>query len=142
MSILIFSAGTSDRFAMNLLSISEIVKRDKVSNFPGSSRYIDGVVDIRGKIIVVIDLPKLLFGTETNVEGSNLVILDRPGDGAYAFKATSVDRIIKDTDSIGMHENRMKKYTREILTLEDGTLVQMLDIESIIDCAVSGRSIR
>ena len=138
MSILIFKAGTKDNFAMNLLSISEIVKRDKLSNFPGSSPYVSGVVDIRGKIIVVVDLPRLLFGVDIDTASTNLIILDRPAGGAYAFKATAVDRIIKDTDNIGVHENRMRKYTREILTQEDGTIVQMLDVDRILDCAVSG----
>lgn len=141
MSILIFNAGTAGRFGVPLLSVSEIIKRQTIQKFPGMSAFINGVIDIRGRIVTVIDLPKLLLGAEVPVAESNLVVLHE-AEGDYALKVSVVDRIIKDVDGLKRQRNRMKKYTDEVLILPDGGLVQMVDLGTVLKTSISGRPLR
>lgn len=141
MSILVFNAGSNGRFGLKLLAVSEIIKRQAIQKFPGMSAFIDGVMDIRGRIVTVIDLPKLLLGADVTIPESNLVVLDK-GEGDYALKVSMVDRIIKDTESLKRHRTRMKKYTGEVLILEDGSLVQMIDLDTVIQSTLLGQVLR
>jgi purine-binding chemotaxis protein CheW len=141
MSILVFNAGTNGRFGLKLLSVSEIIKRQTVQRFPGMNAFISGVLDIRGRVVTVIDLPRLLLGAHVDLAHANLVVLDK-GEGDYALKVSGVDRIIKETDGLKRHNNRMKKYTGEVLILEDNSLVQMIDLESVLSTTLSGQSLR
>lgn len=141
MSILIFNAGSTGRFGVPLLAVSEIIKRQAIQRFPGMNTFINGVLDIRGRVVTVIDLPKLLLGADVPVAESNLVILDK-AEGDYALKVSAVDRIIKDTSTLKRHNNKMKKYTGEILILDDGSLVQMINLNTVLESTIAGQPLR
>lgn len=141
MSILIFNAGSTGRFGVPLLAVSEIIKRQSIQRFPGMNTFINGVLDIRGRVVTVIDLPKLLLGADVPVQESNLVILDK-AEGDYALKVSTVDRIIKDTGGLKRHNNRMKRYTGEILILDDGSLVQMINLSTVLESTLAGQPLR
>lgn len=141
MSILIFNAGTNSRFGLKLLSVSEIIKRNSIQRFPGMNAFISGVLDIRGRVVTVIDLPKLLLGASVELPAASLVVLDK-AEGEYALKVSMVDRIIKNTEKLATQQSRMKKYTTEVLILEDGSLVQMIDLESVLKTTLSGQPLR
>lgn len=141
MSILIFNAGSAGRFAVPLLSVSEIIKRQAIQKFPGMSAFIDGVMDIRGRIVTVVDLPKLLLGADVSVPDASLVVLHKE-EGDYALKVSAVDRIIKDTAGLKSQCNRMRKYTGEVLILDDGSLVQMVNLGNVLDASIKGRALR
>lgn len=141
MSVLVFNAGTKGRFGIPLLSVSEIIKRSTIQRFPGMNQFINGVLDIRGRIVTVIDLPKLLLGADVALAEADLVVLDH-GQGDYAMKVSGVDKIIKDTSKLATQQSRMRKYTLEVLILEDGSLVQMLDLDTVLESTLSGTRLR
>jgi purine-binding chemotaxis protein CheW len=140
MSILIFNAGSTGRFGVELLSVSEIIKRNNAQRFPGMNTYINGVLDIRGRIVTIIDLPQLLLGATVDLESSSLVILDKQL-GDYALKVSAVD-CIKETANFPAQQTKMRKYTKEVLVMDDDSLVQMLDLEAVLQVALNGQPLR
>ncbi len=49
-----------DRFALDILMVQEIIKTTKITNLPNSPDFIEGVINLRGSIIPVIDLSRRL----------------------------------------------------------------------------------
>jgi len=47
-------------YGIDISDIREITKGDRITNVPGSAEYIEGVMNLRGMIIPVVDLGKLL----------------------------------------------------------------------------------
>lgn len=141
MSILIFNAGSTGRFGVELLSVSEIIKRNTAQRFPGMNTYINGVLDIRGRIVTIIDLPQLLLGADVALDSASLVILDKE-QGDYALKVSAVDCILKETAHFPVQQTKMKKYTKEVLVMDDASLVQMLDLQSVLQVALNGQPLR
>jgi purine-binding chemotaxis protein CheW len=141
MSILIFNAGSNGRFGVELLSVSEIIKRSKAQRFPGMKPFINGVLDIRGRIVTIIDLPQLLLGATVDLESSSLVVLDKT-QGDYALKVSAVDCILKDTAHFPVQQTKMRKYTKEVLVMDDASLVQMLDLSAVMQVALNGQPLR
>jgi two-component system, chemotaxis family, chemotaxis protein CheV len=135
MSILIFQAGNSNLLSLDLLYISEVMKIPELHNYPDSSPYMAGVANVRDVCYPVIDLPKLMFGIEVETSTCTMLIL-HDSVGAYAIKVSEVDQIINDVEKLDHHENRMKKFTREVITLANGRLTQALDLDRIIDKAI------
>lgn len=48
-------------YALNIHSISEIIKLMSINPLPGAPEFIRGVINLRGKIIPIVDLQKDLL---------------------------------------------------------------------------------
>lgn len=67
-----------ETFALDVRDVDSIVDLDSYTRVPRSPEGVDGVMDLRGEIIAVVD-PRVHFGVEE--EGADLqevLILDRP----------------------------------------------------------------
>ncbi|HEY1407187.1 MAG TPA: chemotaxis protein CheW [Spirochaetota bacterium] len=69
MQIVCFKVG-SEEYGIEILKVQEILKLPKVTTLPKSADYILGIIDLRGKVIPVIDLSKK-FGIEN--QGDSLL---------------------------------------------------------------------
>ncbi|MEW6096834.1 MAG: chemotaxis protein CheW [bacterium] len=47
-------------YGMDISNIREIIKVDRITHVPGSSEYIEGVMNLRGMVIPIVDSGKLL----------------------------------------------------------------------------------
>jgi purine-binding chemotaxis protein CheW len=50
----------NEEFGVDISEVREIIKLENITRIPNTESYIDGVINLRGKIIVVIDLAKKL----------------------------------------------------------------------------------
>lgn len=57
MKFAVFSIGKVE-FALDIMRIKEIVKPLKINTIPKAPRFIEGVINLRGKIIPIVDLRK------------------------------------------------------------------------------------
>jgi len=57
MQIVCFKVGTEE-YGIEILKVQEILKLPKVTTLPKSADYILGIIDLRGKVIPIIDLGK------------------------------------------------------------------------------------
>jgi len=55
-----------EEFGLDILRVQEIIRLQELTRVPNSPKYLDGVMNLRGKIIPVIALRKR-FGLETVV---------------------------------------------------------------------------
>jgi len=61
--IVCFKIG-NEEYGCNILQVQEILKLPKVTKLPRSKPYIMGVIDLRGKVLPIVDLSRR-FGIET-----------------------------------------------------------------------------
>ena len=71
--IVCFKIG-SEEYGIDILQVQEILKIPKVTKLPKSSRHILGVIDLRGRVIPIIDLGKK-FGIIADLSNSSRAIL-------------------------------------------------------------------
>lgn len=55
MQIVCFKVGTEE-YGIEILKVQEILKLPKITTLPKSADYILGIIDLRGKVIPIIDL--------------------------------------------------------------------------------------
>ncbi len=92
----------TERFGVDILMVQEILRSAEVTPVPNSPEFIEGVINLRGNIIPVIDLRKRLNLLDENdtSEGSWVLILNI-NNKIVGFVVDQVTEVIKvEEDSI------------------------------------------
>ncbi len=86
---LVFSLGGQD-FAADITVIKEIRAGDRVAAIPESPDYLLGLMDLRGKVIPLVDLRRRLRVTPTQ-DGGVVIVVELPGQ----LVGLVVDRVVE-----------------------------------------------
>src|SRR5690606_14110152 len=97
MEILLFSLGGTEIFGINVFKVREVTLTPRVTPTPHMPPGVQGVISLRGSIIPVIDLARVL-GMETRSEShcSTLMVCEICGR-TQGFLVDGVDRITRVT---------------------------------------------
>ncbi len=89
-----FMVGTEE-FAIPILSVQEINRMMQITRVPGSPQFIEGVINLRGKIIPVLNLRKR-FGMDS-VEQSNdaRIIVVEVSNRVIGFTVDRVNEVLR-----------------------------------------------
>jgi two-component system chemotaxis response regulator CheV len=83
----------SELFGINVFKIREIIPMPTITAVAGSSPHMMGVVDLRGQIIPVIDLPTVAGCTPRT--GLNILLITEYARSTQAFAVESVEDIVR-----------------------------------------------
>jgi len=93
--LVVFKIG-SEEFAIDILLTKEVVVMREVTSVPETEDYVEGVMNLRGNLVPVIDLRKRLRACGTNAEEEQRIIvvqLDRRVVGLIVDGASEVIRV-------------------------------------------------
>ncbi|MFP4465878.1 MAG: chemotaxis protein CheW [Candidatus Goldiibacteriota bacterium] len=65
----------NEEFAFDIMKVVEIIRHKNITKVPTAPLFIEGVINLRGKIIPVIDLRKRFKLPETEREKANRIII-------------------------------------------------------------------
>ena len=85
-----------EEYAVQITDLEEIIKIPEITPIPNSPEYIRGILNLRGKIIVVIDLEKRFnLVRENKVEPKHIIIAEvgNTSFGVIVDKVTEVLRV-------------------------------------------------
>ena len=91
----------NEEYGIDILKVQEILKLTKITTLPRAADFIMGVIDLRGKVIPVVDLIKR-FGIEakSTSQGKRAIVVNIRGK-ALALAIDFVSHVIKvDTKNI------------------------------------------
>jgi two-component system chemotaxis response regulator CheV len=127
----------SELFGINVFKIREIVAMPDITKVAGAPEHVLGVVNLRGQIIQVLDLPSIA-GVKP-VTGLNIMLVTEFARTTQAFAVESVEEIVRLDWSQVMSAERSAAsgMVTSIARLEaqDGNparLAQVLDVETIL----------
>ena len=82
-------------YAFNIDNIVEIIKAEEIHNIPNNQEFIEGIVNVRGKICSAINVGKLFEIKDFN-DYKFFIILDNVNNSYnYVFPISEVSDIIK-----------------------------------------------
>lgn len=118
----------SEEFAVPILSVQEINRMMQITRVPQSPPFVEGVINLRGKIIPVVDLRKR-FGI--GVEGDNAdnrIIVVEVGGRVIGFTVDRVNEVLRIPASIVEPPPAMvcgidSEYVQGVGKLEDRLLI-------------------
>jgi purine-binding chemotaxis protein CheW len=123
-------------FAIEVESIKDVLNMGKIVKVPLSPNHVMGLINIRGKIVLVIDIKPLLgIDGEYDLKKCMNIVLDHQ-DGAYSIIVDSVgsvinisrDEILENPESI--NEN-WQRFSKGIYTTQK-ELISIINIEEVL----------
>ena len=127
-------------YGLEILKVQEIIGIMKVTVVPRTPEFVRGVINLRGKVIPVIDL-RLKFGMESveNTERTCVVVVQVAGDAGTVIMGVIVDEV---SDVVDVHAKDIEsapKFGTSVNTdfiLGMGKLgdrvVMLLDIDRVL----------
>lgn len=135
LQLVTFVVGTEE-FAVPILSVQEINRMMQITRVPQSPPFVEGVINLRGKIIPVVDLRKR-FGLESKEASpeNRIVVVEVPGEQGgrvIGFLVDKVNEVLRVPGSIVEPPPPMvcgidSEYVQSVGKLEDRLLI-LLDL--------------
>lgn len=82
-----------EKLAIDIREINEIIKPEPITPVPNSKPYIQGVMNLRGKIIPVISLSRRLGMPETLLEARSRIVVVQYNHEAIGLIVDAVERV-------------------------------------------------
>ena len=140
--LFLFRLGTSENstqrelFGINVFKVREIMEMPQVTAVAGSHPHMLGVVNIRGQIVPVIDLPMAVGCTASN--GLRILMVTEFARSTQAFAVEEVDEIVRlEWNQVLSAEQTVGGGLITSIARLDGDtdktrLAQVLDVEQIL----------
>ncbi len=125
-----------EEFAVDILKVNEIIRIINITKVPNSPDFIEGVVNLRGKVVPVVDL-RIKLGLDRIIQNDNTrIIVFELDKKTIGFKVDSVNEVIRIPKSITEQPPEIvssinSEYITSIGKLNDRLLI-LLDIEKIL----------
>lgn len=129
--------GQSELFGINVFKIREIVAMPNITPIVGATPHSLGVVNLRGQVIPVLDLPSIV-GCKPKT-GLNIMLVTEYARTTQAFAVESVEDIVRldwnqvlSAETSGAAHNLVTSIARLDGNTDGTRLAQVLDVEAIL----------
>ncbi|MEO6045211.1 MAG: chemotaxis protein CheW [Tepidiformaceae bacterium] len=129
-------------YALDIQSVQEIVRMQSITPIPGSDPWVEGITNLRGRVVPVIDLRRRCrVATNEHTAETRIVVVGSP-NGMVGFIVDAVsevlripaDQVERPNSIVSVAENT---YLRGVAKLND-RLVALMDLDGLLSGAVSG----
>ena len=135
MEILLFSLGTSEVFGINVFKVREVTATPFITKTPNMPAGVEGLISLRGHVIPVLSLGRALGLTPKDGPLGGTMMVTEYSKRTMGFLVDSVDRIVRvEWDRVRTPDNVSGTggYITAITELDNGVLVSILDVETIL----------
>jgi len=125
-----------EEFGVDILNIQGINRMVEVTKVPNAPDYVEGIINLRGKVIPIIDLRKRLGMVEKEYDKNTRFIVVEMKDKVIGFIVDSVNEVLRINKGITEPPPPMvsgidSDFITAVGKLEDRLLI-LLDIERIL----------
>ena len=135
LQIVSFRVG-QEEFGLDILRVQEIIRHQQLTRVPNSPDYVDGVINLRGKVIPVIALRKRLGLDYASEGGQTRIVVLEVQNTVLGFVVDSVPEVLRIAASAVVAPPRVAKAEREYVSgvaRLDDRLLMLLDVDQIMN---------
>jgi purine-binding chemotaxis protein CheW len=125
-----------EEFGVDILKVQEIIRTVEITRVPKSPDFVEGVINLRGKIVPVIDLRKR-FGIEKKAHDNEtrIIVVELP-DKVVGFLVDRVKEVIRVEKSViepppELTTNINANYITGVAKLQERLLI-LLDLDKVL----------
>jgi len=126
-----------EEFGVEIMQVQEIIRMPDITRIPQSPEYVGGVINLRGKIIVVINLDTR-FGLEAKeLDEDSRIIIVEVGENVVGMVVDSVSEVLQipaanvDPAPEIISAKIQADYLRGVGKLDDRLLI-LLNLEKVL----------
>lgn len=133
-----------ETYGVPITSLHEIVRVPEITAVPDAPAYMEGVINLRGKIVSVIDLRKRLGEKKISSSRSNRILVVEHKGRLSGLIVDSASEVLKipaadvETSPTSFDESRSNCVTG--LGKYGGRLIVLLDMTRLLDLGASTKS--
>ena len=124
-----------EEYAIDILEIQEIIKLPEITALPRIKDFILGIVSLRGTIVPIVDLRKLMGLGDTEYSRATRVLVIRSDDEPIGIVVDSVTSVLRiERDAIEPKPRTMQRGSSEFFKgvgRVDDRLLILLDAEAV-----------
>ena len=94
LQLVVFNIG-SEEFGVEIMKVQEIIRMTSITRIPQAPDYIRGIINLRGRIIVVINLNVVLGMASREQDENTRIIVASIGETVMGFVVDSVSEVIR-----------------------------------------------
>ena len=128
-----------EEYVVDIIKVKEIIKMPDITQVPEARSYVEGVINLRGTVIPVVNLKQRLgiSNMSDNNNDRKVIVIEHEGK-LTGFTVDSVTEVITlDSRKIDptpeLVSNVDKAHIKGIGKLSDNRLLIILDIEKILE---------
>ncbi len=129
----------SEEYALEIDNVQEIIKKVKTTRVPRSKAYINGVVNLRGIVIPIINLKyRFLMDKQNYDENLRIIILKVNGISA-GIMVDSVSEVIEVDEKFVLPNPKQANteisadYLNGVCKIDEERLMTLLNIEKVLE---------
>ncbi|CUS97288.1 chemotaxis protein CheW [Candidatus Kryptobacter tengchongensis] len=125
-----------EEFGVNILQVQEINRLIQITKVPNAPDFVEGVMNLRGKIVPVINLRKRLGLGEKEHDKNTRIIVVELNDKTVGFIVDSVSEVLRVSKNVVEPPPELicgidSEYITGIVKLDDRLMI-LLDLEKIL----------
>ena len=125
-----------EEFGISILRVQEIIRPMQITQVPHAPAYVEGIINLRGRIVPVVDLRQRFgFSNRENDSDTRILVLETEGQ-EVGFVADAVREVLQVNASTIEPAPQLvapveARYLRGVARLEDRLLI-LLDLEGVL----------
>ncbi len=126
-----------EEFGVDIMQVQEIIRMPGITRIPQSPAYVEGIINLRGKIIVVIDLDTRFNMSSKELDDNSRIIVVEIGETVVGMVVDSVSEVIRlpaanvepapEMITTKIHAD----YLKGVGKIDDRLLI-LLDLENVL----------
>ena len=92
--LVLFQLSDED-YGVDIYSVQRLIQVPEVTRVPQAPEYVEGVIDVRGDIIPVINLKKRFGFDTTDVNGDGRIVITETGEHIVGFLVDAVSEVTR-----------------------------------------------
>ena len=126
----------NEEFGVDILNVQEINKMTTITKVPNSPSFVEGVINLRGRVIPVVNLRiKMSMPNRENDKDTRIIVVDLSGK-TVGFLVDSVSEVLRIPRNIiepppSMVAGINSNYITAVGKLEDRLLI-LLDLDKVL----------
>ncbi len=126
----------NEEFGVDILKVQEIIKMVELTRVPNAPDFVEGVINLRGRIVPVIDLRKRFGLPSGEVDKNTRIVIASVNDLVVGFLVDKVREVLRVPKSViepppDLTTSIHTDYITGVAKLEDRLLI-ILDLERIL----------
>ena len=123
-------------YALDIQAVQEIVRMQSITSIPGSDAWVEGITNLRGRVVPVIDLRRRCGVVDNDHTNETRIVVVSAAGGMVGLIVDAVSEVLRipadqvETPSTiaALPDNG---YLRGVAKLED-RLVSLMDLEGLV----------
>ncbi len=126
----------NEEFGVDILKVQEIIRTVDITRVPKSPEFVEGVINLRGKIVPVIDLRKRFSIAKKEHDNETRIVVVELPDKVVGFLVDKVKEVIRVEKSTiepppELTTNINANYITGVAKLQDRLLI-LLDLDKVL----------